>query len=200
MFSKSLAIVWVSLLSQSLVASASSVARDDTPTNLPPPSLNGSFTAQASTVIDAPIDKVWNAVLDVTKYPEWNSVIRNVVVTDAEHGWRVKNQSAPIAEGEHLILQIHNPPTMDDTIPTYTVTVDITAIEPDLHLFTYVNQKSVIKTDRAQVLSTTEENKTLYVTREVYEGQSDIDPVTRSDYQKGAVAQAEGLKAYVETH
>jgi hypothetical protein len=36
-----------------------------------PPSNGGIYTAQASAIIDAPAQVVWDILLDLSKYPEW---------------------------------------------------------------------------------------------------------------------------------
>ncbi len=47
------------------------LADDDTPTNLPPPTYTGPVQGNASIVIDAPLEKVWAAVIDFPSYPQW---------------------------------------------------------------------------------------------------------------------------------
>ncbi len=47
------------------------LADDDMPTNLPPPTYTGPVQRNASTVIDAPLEKVWAAVIDFPSYPQW---------------------------------------------------------------------------------------------------------------------------------
>lgn len=39
--------------------------------NLPPRVDSGVFAVQASTLIDAPVDKIWEILLDFPSYPEW---------------------------------------------------------------------------------------------------------------------------------
>jgi len=45
------------------------------PSNLPP-APTGVFTAQASITIDAPIDHVWDILLDFSHYADWNPFVR----------------------------------------------------------------------------------------------------------------------------
>lgn len=42
----------------------------DTPV-LPPKASDGVLTVTASSIIDAPIEKVWEVLLDFSSYPEW---------------------------------------------------------------------------------------------------------------------------------
>lgn len=41
------------------------------PTNLPAPTYTGPVQGNASIVIDAPLEKVWAAVIDFPSYPQW---------------------------------------------------------------------------------------------------------------------------------
>lgn len=41
------------------------------PTNLPAPTYSGPLTISVSVDIDAPIEKVWEDLLDFPKYGEW---------------------------------------------------------------------------------------------------------------------------------
>ncbi|OSX55870.1 hypothetical protein POSPLADRAFT_1063382 [Postia placenta MAD-698-R-SB12] len=48
--------------------------------NLPSPSFQGPLMISASSVIDAPIDKVWQILVDFTSYAEWNTFVYGVHV------------------------------------------------------------------------------------------------------------------------
>ena len=58
----------------SLLGAACTIAQTP-PSNLPP-APTGVFTAQASITIDAPIDHVWDILLDFSHYADWNPFVR----------------------------------------------------------------------------------------------------------------------------
>lgn len=61
------------------------LADDDMPTNLPAPTYTGPVQGNASIVIDAPLEKVWAAVIDFPSYPQWY-VLRCIF---EDRGWRL---------------------------------------------------------------------------------------------------------------
>ncbi|KAI0776747.1 hypothetical protein BD413DRAFT_602246 [Trametes elegans] len=195
MFSRGIAVLLTSWLGQSLVLTANAspaqiFARDDTPTNLPPPTYNGSFTGHASVVIDAPIDKVWDVLLDFPKYSEWYNKKP------------LANQTA--VEGAYLVMQVHIPPSTNDAIPTIPVFELISAVQPNLHRVAWVSTlpEWFVHAERWQALSTTADNRTLYESREVFAGAGAwaIKAFIGDPLEDSFVAQAEGLKNYTETH
>ncbi|KAI0632967.1 hypothetical protein C8Q77DRAFT_1120723 [Trametes polyzona] len=169
------------------------------PTNLPPPTYTGPFTGNASVVIDAPIDKVWQALIDFPKYPEWNPFVRSQVVTDKDK--KPLDDQTPV-EGQYLVMKVHIPPSLDDKIPTIDVFEQISHVQPDLHRVAWVSTLPswFVKAERWQALSTTEDGKTLYESREIFAGSGAyaIKLFISKDLEKSFVAQAEGLKSYVE--
>lgn len=54
------------------------------PTNLPAPTYTGPVQGNASIVIDAPLEKVWAAVIDFPSYPQWYVLL--CILEDQE--WR----------------------------------------------------------------------------------------------------------------
>ncbi|KAL0570434.1 hypothetical protein V5O48_011528 [Marasmius crinis-equi] len=103
---------------------ATLVAAQNPPSHLPPASP-GVFNPNASILINAPIDKVWDAVLNFTAYPEWNpfvrlvkqstrwlvvlifNLFRSLMVTDA-FGLPLADQTA--REGAYIIINSQVPP------------------------------------------------------------------------------------------
>ncbi|KAF7291534.1 SRPBCC domain-containing protein [Mycena kentingensis (nom. inval.)] len=86
-----------------------------------------------SVTIAAPRDKVWDVFTDFTAYPEWNPHWRSCTLLDAK-----KNPlpaGIPIATGHHLQLKIHLPPTLEDSVPTRT----LTELLSDVSLGSYIS-------------------------------------------------------------
>ncbi|KAI0369266.1 hypothetical protein BV20DRAFT_946385 [Pilatotrama ljubarskyi] len=163
------------------------------PSNLPPPSYSGPFTANASVVIDAPIEKVWDVLLDFPKYPECQ------VITDKNEK-PVEDQTP--AEGKYLLMKVHIPPTMDDSVPTTSAFEIITHVEPDTRRVAWKNllPQWFVRAERWQALSTTEEGKTLYESREIFAGVGAyaIKMFIGKNLEKSFEAMAEALKARAE--
>ncbi|KAH9852934.1 hypothetical protein C2E23DRAFT_139421 [Lenzites betulinus] len=170
------------------------------PTNLPPPTYTGPVQGNASIVIDAPVDKVWSALIDFPSYPQWNPFVRSQVVTDKD-----KNPLAdqtPV-ENAFLVMKVHIPPSLDDSIPTISVFEQITHVQPDLGRVAWNSTLPswFVKAERWQAVSATEDGKTLYESREIFAGSGAyaIKLFISGDLEKSFVAQAEGLKSYVES-
>ena len=93
---------------------------------------------------------------------------RQVIVDKAQK--RVEDQTPAV--GKHLLLQTHIPPTMDDSISTTPAFELITHWDEQTRrlAWRYVGAPLFIKAERWQALSTTEDGKTLYESREVFGG------------------------------
>ncbi|KAI0670244.1 hypothetical protein C8Q78DRAFT_974820 [Trametes maxima] len=165
------------------------------PTNLPPPSYSGPFTVNASITIDAPIDKVWEVLLDFPKYTECQ------VITDKNQ--KPLEDQTP-TEGKYLLMTVHIPATLDDSTSPQTPFELITHIQPEVHRIAWKNLLPpwLIRAERWQALSTTDDGKTLYETREVFAGAGAyaIKFFLGKNLVKSFEAMAEGLKKRAEEH
>ncbi len=105
-------------------------------------------------------------------------------------------------EGAYLVMKVHIPPSLDDSIPTISAFEQITHVQPDLHRVAWKSllPSWLVKAERWQAVSATEDGKTLYESREIFAGSGAyaIKLFISGDLEKSFVAQAEGLKAYVE--
>ncbi|KAI0651198.1 hypothetical protein C8Q79DRAFT_18231 [Trametes meyenii] len=171
------------------------------PSNLPPPSYNGPFTVNATVTIDAPIDKVWEILLDFPKYTEWNPFVRSQVITDKDKK-PFDDQTA--AEGKYLLMTVHIPATFDNSASPQTPFELITHVQPDIYRVAWKNllPSWLIRAERWQALSTTEDGKTLYETREVFAGVGAyaIKLFIAKNLEKSFEAMAEALKKCAEEH
>ncbi|KAI0317013.1 hypothetical protein OF83DRAFT_1263968 [Amylostereum chailletii] len=71
---------------------------------------SGVFSVYASSVIDAPRDTVWKALLDFQSYGEWNPFVHaQVLVNDSNQPLPDQNPT----EGQRLLQSVHIPPTLD---------------------------------------------------------------------------------------
>ncbi|KAI8990396.1 hypothetical protein BD414DRAFT_413291 [Trametes punicea] len=163
------------------------------PSHLPDPSFSGPLTVSVSVEIDAPIEKVWEVLLDFTNYAECQ------VVTD-EHKHPLADQT-PVP-GVHLLLRVHIPPTMDDSVSTTSAFEMITHVDPAAHRIAWknVNAPRLLRAERWQVLSTNEAGGTRYETSEAFGGIGAyiVKWFIGEKLQKSFEAMAEGLKAYAE--
>ncbi|KAH9920857.1 uncharacterized protein BXZ73DRAFT_91879 [Epithele typhae] len=154
-------------------------------TNLPEPSYSAVFTASVSAEIDAPIEKVWEVLTDFTKYPE----CQEVVDKDKK---KVEDQTP--AKGKYLSMLTHIPPTMDDGAKKQPASVLITHCDDETHRLCFSGLMSswFIRSERWQALSTTEDGKTFYESREIFAG------IGSPNLMKSFQAMADTLKARAE--
>ena len=105
-------------------------------------------------------------------------------------------------EGQYLVMKVHIPPSLDDKVPTIDVFEQISHVQPDLHRVAWVSTLPswFVKAERWQALSTTEDGKTLYESREVFAGPSAwaIRWFLSTNLMKGFEAMAEALKKRAE--
>lgn len=76
------------------------------------------------------------------------------------------------AKGKYLLMKVHIPPTMDDSVGFQNAFELITAFDDVNHRLAWKNllPQWFIKAERWQALSTTEDGKTVYESREVFGG------------------------------
>ncbi|CDO68783.1 hypothetical protein BN946_scf184989.g49 [Trametes cinnabarina] len=165
--------------------------------NLPEPSYAGALVVSVFCEIDAPIEKVWTVLLDFPKYKEWNPFVQ--VITDKNK--KPLEDQTP-GEGKYLLMQVHIPPTMDDSISTTSAFEQITSVQPELHRLAWKNllPSWFIRAERWQALRTNEAGKTVYETREVFGGIGAylIKWFLGAKLVKSFEEMAKGLKLYSE--
>ncbi|KAL0570435.1 hypothetical protein V5O48_011529 [Marasmius crinis-equi] len=181
------------------------------PSHLPPVSP-GVFNASASILINAPIDQVWNTLLDFPSYPEWNPFVRSQVVTDA-FGIPLADQTP--REGLYLTITSQIPPiegpvdasTPSNPLQTQIIRERVTHVNtPEQYQAAWKFAEApdlLLSAERWSVLSEVvsgSETLTFYESREVYDGPlAELVKVTYgSGLQEGFDAQATALKARVE--
>ncbi|KAI1789736.1 hypothetical protein LXA43DRAFT_556036 [Ganoderma leucocontextum] len=140
------------------------------PTNLPDPSYTAVLTCYVSREIDAPLETVWEVLTDFTKYPEWNPFVRSQQITD-QTGKTVLEDQTP-AKGKYLLMKTHIPPTMDDSVRTQSAFESIIAYDDVTYRMAWTSliPQWIVKAERWQALSTTEDGKTFYESREIFAG------------------------------
>lgn len=80
---------------------------------LPPDTTSAVLHIKVETIIDAPPETVWNALLDFPAYPTWNSFVRSQAITDSS--FRPLLDHPRPSEGAHIIMHVRIPPRgLDD--------------------------------------------------------------------------------------
>ncbi|KAI0078385.1 hypothetical protein K474DRAFT_1660386 [Panus rudis PR-1116 ss-1] len=141
----------------------------------PPKAEDGVFCVTASSIIHAPIEKVWKTLLDFPSYPEWNPFVRKQVITDKN--WKPIPDQTPKV-GSYLHMTVHIPPSLTDhgSIPTQTTKEVITFIDHDNHrvAWRYISlPKWALSAERWQYLTEVDDEgkkKVKYETQEVFSG------------------------------
>ncbi|EEB91172.1 hypothetical protein MPER_10510, partial [Moniliophthora perniciosa FA553] len=113
------------------VGVASGVVPCQTPPSHLPQVAPGYFNVSSSILINAPIEKVWNILLDFPKYSEWNPFVRKQVVTDASF---IPIEDQTPKEGGYMVITSQIPPiegpvdanTQGDPLKTQNSTEKIT--------------------------------------------------------------------------
>ncbi|KAH9485221.1 hypothetical protein JR316_0002128 [Psilocybe cubensis] len=182
-------------------------AQSPPPSNLPP-ATPGVFTAQASIIIDAPIETAWEVLLDFPSYPEWNPFVRSQVVTNTLF--------IPLAdqtphESLRLIIQAQIPPlplpvdadTPPNLLHSQTSYENITTIDASSHRAAWrqiMIPGAVLNAERWQALSPVAGGGTYYEAREVFSGPVGyvVETLFAEGLQAGFEAQAVAFKARVE--
>lgn len=175
-----------------------------------PPEEPGVFKTQANATIDAPIDVVWNALLDFPSYPDWNPFVRSQVLA-SDLFIPLDDQSNPVA-GQKLIINVQTPPldppvdadTPSDPLHAQMSYENITVLEGAPTYRCAWKQimivDALLNATRWQALSTLEDGRTYYEAREVYSGSlaTTLESTLGEGLQQGFDVQASELKAYVE--
>ncbi|GJE92890.1 SRPBCC domain-containing protein [Phanerochaete sordida] len=172
-----------------------------TDSDVPPRAEDSVLAVTASAVIDAPVEKVWEVLLDFPAYPEWNTFVRSQVVVDA-HEHALPSQTAEL--GSHLVLTAHLPPSLEPRLGVLksTTRLRVTHLDARAHRAAWQNRMPpwLLRTHRWQWLEPLEDGKTRYETIEVFDGPLAwcVRWFVAGALRKGFRAMADGLKARAE--
>ncbi|VDB95492.1 unnamed protein product [Peniophora sp. CBMAI 1063] len=155
-----------------------------------PPMGSGAFEVSTRALIDAPLETVWNTLVNFTGYPDWNPFARSQTVCD-EFFIPLENQTA--FEGARLIINVQIPPltppvnrsTPSNILHSQISFENVTHLQPDLHRVAWEPidfPESVINATRWSAVSTVG-NMTLYESAQVYSGS--LASVVGSLFQEG---------------
>ncbi|KAL0066240.1 hypothetical protein AAF712_006671 [Marasmius tenuissimus] len=190
---------------------ATLAAGQDPPSHLPPVPP-GIFNASARILINAPIQKVWDTLLDFPSYPEWNPFVRSQVVVD-DLGIPLNDQTPQ--EGRFILIKSVIPPLegpVDASTPSDPERTQITK-----EIITHVNTPEqfqtawkndsppeVLDAERWSAVSEVvldSRTYTLYESREVFRGEMApiVEESVGEGLQKAFEAQATALKARAES-
>ena len=79
---------------------------------LPPDILQAVAYVKVKTVIDAPVETVWNAILDFPAYTKWNPFVCYQVITNTS--FKPLSAHPRPTEGAHILMHTQMPPRLDD--------------------------------------------------------------------------------------
>ncbi|KAL4065530.1 hypothetical protein V8B97DRAFT_1984657, partial [Scleroderma yunnanense] len=181
-----------------------------TSTGIPPVIKEGVFSPEASVVIDAPREVVWEVLMDWKSYHEWNPFVRNQCLTDESKRPLPADQQTPRAGAHLLIHPVHIPPSFDPPklLPASSIMAIITVMDSQNYRCAWVATGYpawMLQTERWQALVEVEgedgRKKTRYETKEVFSGvlAYGISVALAGGLQKGFDAMAEGLKQRSES-
>jgi len=80
-----------------------------------PPDISGSIAhVTAEITIDAPIETVWNIIVDFESYTNWNPFVRSQLITDEQ--WNPLEPQPKPTEGAFLLMLCKIPPPPDGSL------------------------------------------------------------------------------------
>ncbi|KAF4588828.1 hypothetical protein EYR40_010383 [Pleurotus pulmonarius] len=169
------------------------------PNNLPPLAADGVFAVSASSVIDAPREKVWGILTDFPSYKECRD---SVLVDESEE--ILPDQT--LAEGKYmLIAPVHLPPTMGKPgiFQKQSAFVKVVTVDPEnccLKWISIIGYPFLLRAERWQSLSVGDDGKTKYETIEVFSGMLAylVKLFTQANLKLGFEAMAQELKRRAE--
>ncbi|KZV71642.1 hypothetical protein PENSPDRAFT_605533 [Peniophora sp. CONT] len=172
-----------------------------------PPLGTGVFEVSTRMTIDAPLETVWNAILDFSSYPDWNPFARSQTVCD-EFFIPLDNQTA--FEGARIIINAQIPaltPPVNRSSPSNPLHTQIsfenvTHLQPDLHRVAWKQidiPDIAVNATRWTAISTVD-NMTLYESAEVYGGglAGFVETLFGESLQEAFDAQGVALKMLLE--
>jgi hypothetical protein len=179
------------------------------PSNLPPVTPGAVFEGHANILINAPVQKAWDVLLDFPSYPEWNPFVRKQVVTNALY---VPLSDQTPQENLRLIIEAQIPPLPSPV--TATTPPNILNEQHSFENITVVDRvrrrvawkqimipDALLTAERWQAVSEVEGGGTYYESREAFYGPlaSVVDGLMGTALQEGFSAQAAALKVRVES-
>ncbi|KAF8995488.1 hypothetical protein BDQ17DRAFT_1250571 [Cyathus striatus] len=169
---------------------------------------DGVFSAQASVIIDAPLEKVWEAILDFPSYPNWNPFARSMTVANS---WWIPIDDQTPQENKRVIIRAQIPPlplpvdenTPDNALHTQLSFENITTIDTANHRTAWralMLPQALLDAERWQAVSILEDGKTFYESKEVFYAPVAyvVDALFSQGIQQGFDSQATALKEWVE--
>ncbi|UJR78188.1 SRPBCC domain-containing protein [Sandaracinus amylolyticus] len=140
---------------------------------------------EASSEIDAPPERVWSILVDLTSYAEWNPFTPRI--------------DASLRVGEPVVLHVAMTPGRPRLVQHEVCTAN-DASKHELGWGTTMLARFVLHANRVQRLEPLPGGRTRYYTADEFEGL--LVPVVmwlyRSDIQRGFDGVARALKAYAE--
>jgi hypothetical protein len=152
------------------------------------------ITAQAAVTINAPIEKVWAAMLDTDKYHTWNTFVINVekngdvATPGTKMKFTVKWSNGKLETSDETIAVVKPPYTDDKGVKSAEWNYTFTGLLHDLNL---------VRGTRLQTLEQLPDGTTLYSTYEEFKGLLNIF-VPLAKVQDGFERHAQSLKIYAE--
>ncbi|PBK86169.1 hypothetical protein ARMGADRAFT_1169302 [Armillaria gallica] len=149
------------------------------PSNLP--EATGKININGSSLINAPKDAVWNALLNFASYPNWNPFVRSQLVAN-EFAIPLDNQISFL--GAKLVIMSQIPPlpqpvhvpTPPDLLTQHITIEDITVINTENYrvAWFFLSPDWVLNTNRWSAVSTVADDdgveKSYYESRETFNG------------------------------
>ncbi|KAK0202258.1 hypothetical protein DFS33DRAFT_1478942 [Desarmillaria ectypa] len=180
------------------------------PSNLP--EATGEVNIKGSSLINAPRDAVWDAMLNFSSYPDWNPFVRSQLVAN-DFAIPLHNQSAFV--GAKLIITSQIPPlpqpvnasTAPNLLTQHITIEEITVIDIENYRVAWVlvSPAWILNTIRWSAVSTVVDSdgveKSYYESRETLNGPlaSVVRDLLGDDIAKSFQAQADALKVWMET-
>lgn len=154
------------------------------------------FTASkiiAESIIDAPVDEVWEILIDFEKYSEWNEFTAKIVIGDEKN-----NEQPTIGDNVDLYVKwLGSDKTFKQVVRLNQYDREKKMLEWGASLGT----SWMLKTRRVQILEVVDGNKTKYTTSESFQGAltSIVMRLHRENIQRGFQHVADALKTRCES-
>ncbi|ESK96702.1 hypothetical protein Moror_6719 [Moniliophthora roreri MCA 2997] len=173
----------------------------------PPESSSAVFVVADSIKIDAPVNKVWDILLDFKAYNEWNAFVRNQTFVDPKTRQPLPDQT--LAVGKHIYMHpVHLPPSLDASELWFwqrnaSTNVVVTYLDPDMHRVAWRTTGTpswLLEAERWQIVTVEEDGKVKYESYEVFKGvlAHVVKLFVGENLKKGVKAMAEGIKSRAE--
>ena len=133
--------------------------------------------------IDAPVEKVWDILVDLEKYPEWNPFTKKVEST--------------LLVGDEIHLEVH---MRKNKIRNQTEIVNLHEPNKKICWGVQYMKPAILNANRHQVLTPLDGNKTLYYTADKFSGMMApmVIKMYGEDIKKGFECVAKALKKRAE--